>query len=65
LLSALAAANSHHLPSFPVPPLQARAEAQAQQLQREKLAGEKKTLGEQDKSEKAAYKLLVRAGAIE
>jgi hypothetical protein len=24
----------------------------------------KKTLGEQDKSEKAAYKLLVRAGAM-
>jgi hypothetical protein len=37
----------------------AKAEAQAQQLQREKLAGEKKTLGEQDKSEKAAYKLLI------
>ncbi len=39
---------------------QAKAEAQSQQLQREKLAGEKKTVAESASQENAAYKLLVR-----
>ncbi len=41
--------------------LQARAQAQAEQLQRERLAGDKKSLGQDASSENAAYKLLVRA----
>jgi hypothetical protein len=40
--------------------LQAKAEAQAQQLQREKLAGSKKEIGQTAAQENAAYKLLVR-----
>jgi len=37
----------------------ARAQAQAEQLQREKLAGEKKSLGENVNQENAAYKLII------
>jgi len=37
----------------------AKAQAQAEQLQREKLAGEKKTIGEEAKAENSAYKLLI------
>ena len=40
--------------------MQARAQAQAEQLQRERLAGDKKSLGQDASSENAAYKLLVR-----
>jgi hypothetical protein len=35
------------------------AQAQSEQLQREKLAGEKKTIGESADQENAAYKLLI------
>jgi hypothetical protein len=37
----------------------ARAQAQAEQLQREKLAGDKKSLGQATGAENAAYKLLI------
>jgi len=37
----------------------ARAQAQAEQLQRENLAGQKKTIGQSAEQENAAYKLLI------
>ena len=39
--------------------MQAKAQAQSEQLQREKLAGEKKIVGQSAEQENAAYKLLV------